>query len=87
MPKDNVSCWNLKRLIGQNSAFLKKLNDIATICVHKSKGQSTGSYYHGSTVIAKKLLKLIKMQWINAIQILHQITLMNLKTVEPMFVK
>ena len=43
------------------------------MCV-KAAGQSTGSYKHGSTVNAKKLLKLVKIQWINAVQILHQIT-------------
>ena len=44
-------------------AFLNKLNDIATKCVPKSTGQSTGSYKPWFNSECKKLLKLVKMQW------------------------
>ena len=47
--------------------FLNKLNDIATKCVPKSTGQSTGSYKPWFNSQCKKLLKLVKMQWINAV--------------------
>ena len=48
-------------------AFLNKLNDIATKCVPKSTDSPLVATNHGSTVNAKKLLRLVKMQWINAV--------------------
>ena len=51
-------------------ACLNKLNDIATKYVAKSTGQSTGSYKLWFNSECKKVPK---MQWINAVHILHQI--------------
>ena len=73
------SDWLKKKSLGivlrmQGNSFLhfKEINEIATNCVSKSTGQSTGSY---ETWFNREYEKdiLVKMQWINAMQILHQI--------------
>ena len=68
--------------------FLNKLNDIATKCVPKSTGQSTGSYKPLFNSECKKVGKACQnvLDKCRANQI-HQIASMNIKTVQPMFVK
>ena len=68
-------------------AFLDGLNDVAAGCVPGLAGRSTGGAGRGSAVGAEGLLGLVRVQWMNAVQVLHQIAWVSVGAVEPMLVK